>query len=113
MFSKGDNIHWKPNLVKWRVTTNVKHNVASKHLKEGCISGLEQNYGNRLLNLRAALNEKELELVELREQHISVVNRAAIARTNWEDAITSKDQVIAELQKALHLKKCELERYRI
>ncbi|CAM6114509.1 unnamed protein product [Calypogeia fissa] len=120
MFSTGDSIHRKRStVVKWGVTSrnggsHNNHVAASKHdLKDvDCItSGLvDQTYGNRLLGLRAALNEKELQLVELREQHISVVNRAAIARKNWEVAITSKDQVIVQLQKALHLKKCKLER---
>lgn len=70
----------------------------------------QQTHGNQLLTLRAALNEKELQLVELREQHISVVNRAADARVNWEEALKSKDRVILQLQKALQYKKSALER---
>ncbi len=70
-----------------------------------------QSFGNQLLSLRAALNDKELQLVELREQHISVVNRAAEARKNWEESLRSKDQVILQLQKALHHQKHALQRF--
>ncbi|KAG0558833.1 hypothetical protein KC19_10G058300 [Ceratodon purpureus] len=63
--------------------------------------GEHQSHGNQLLHLRAALNEKELQLVELREQHIIVLNRAADARQNWEEALQSKDRVILQLQRTL------------
>eukprot|EP00983_Pelagomonas_calceolata_P073643 1152209-Pelagomonas_calceolata.AAC.5 len=43
-----------------------------------------------LLQLRAGLNEKELELIELREQHVQLAARSQEARTNWEAALTSK-----------------------
>ncbi|KAL2630491.1 hypothetical protein R1flu_015177 [Riccia fluitans] len=112
MFTANGTSHRK------RTSSSSKHGVSrtsgrndsSRIIEEGLASRVEPNYGNKLLSLRAALNEKELQLVELREQHISVVNRAAIARKNWEDALKSKDQVIVQLQKALHVKKCELDR---
>jgi hypothetical protein len=70
-----------------------------------------QSHGNQLLNLRAALNEKELQLVELREQHIIVLNRAADARENYEEALQSKDRVIFQLQRTLQHKKTQHDRY--
>ena len=73
--------------------------------------GGHQSHSNQLLNLRAALNEKELELVELREQHITILNRAADARQNWEEALKSKDRVIVQLQKTLQHKKTQLDRF--
>jgi hypothetical protein len=70
-----------------------------------------QSHSNQLLNLRAALNEKELQLVELREQHITILNRAAESRQNWEEALKSKDRVIVQLQKTLQHKKTQLDRF--
>lgn len=72
--------------------------------------GGHQSHSNQLLNLRAALNEKELQLVELREQHITILNRAADARQNWEEALKSKDRVIVQLQRTLQHKKLQLDR---
>eukprot|EP00198_Chlamydomonas_reinhardtii_P000169 XP_001689504.1 predicted protein [Chlamydomonas reinhardtii] len=54
-----------------------------------------------LLNLRAALNEKDLELIELREQHVHLVARTHEARNNWEAAMSSKDRAILQLEEAL------------
>eukprot|EP00798_Chlamydomonas_sp_ICE-L_P025727 gene25727-11385_t len=52
---------------------------------------------NELLHLRSSLNEKELELIELREQHVQLVE----ARSNWEAALASKDRAILQLEEAL------------
>ncbi|KAG6552775.1 hypothetical protein Mapa_005723 [Marchantia paleacea] len=111
MFTASGTTHRKRTSAKKHgVSRTPGHNDPSNGNDEDVISRVDLNYGNKLLNLRAALNEKELQLVELREQHISVVNRGAIARKNWEDALKSKDQVIIQLQKALHARKCELDR---
>ncbi|BBN07978.1 hypothetical protein MPTK1_4g07780 [Marchantia polymorpha subsp. ruderalis] len=111
MFTASGTTHRKrASAKKHGVSRTPGHNDPSNANDDDLISRVDLNYGNKLLSLRAALNEKELQLVELREQHISVVNRGAIARKNWEDALKSKDQVIIQLQKALHAKKCELDR---
>ncbi|XP_073392257.1 uncharacterized protein [Physcomitrium patens] len=68
------------------------------------------SHGNQLLNLRVALNEKELQLVELREQHITLLNRATDARQNWEEALKSKDRVILQLNRTLQHMKSQLDR---
>lgn len=73
--------------------------------------GERQSHGNQLLNLRAALSEKELQLVELREQHLNILNRAADARQNWEEAIQARDRVILQLQRKLQHKESQLDRF--
>ncbi|GAQ85387.1 hypothetical protein KFL_002320210 [Klebsormidium nitens] len=67
-------------------------------------------YTDELLKLRSAVNEKELELVELRESHMHLLERSAEARTNWEEAVASKDRAIDQLQEALRAKEKALER---
>ncbi|CAK9207897.1 unnamed protein product [Sphagnum troendelagicum] len=111
---------WRPNCDVESLASEDRHIfgnlnqetfAAKKQQQESHGGGhAHQSFGNQLLSLRAALNDKELQLVELREQHISVVNRAAEARKNWEESLRSKDQVILQLQKALHHQKHALER---
>ena len=55
----------------------------------------------KLLQLQSALNEKDLELLELREQHVQLVARSQEARINWEAALASKDRAILQLEEAL------------
>ncbi|GFH22908.1 uncharacterized protein HaLaN_20439, partial [Haematococcus lacustris] len=62
-----------------------------------------------LLSLRSALNEKELELIELREQHVQLVARSQEARTNWEAALASKDRAISQLEEALEARQRAIE----
>ncbi|XRB08506.1 hypothetical protein NFJ02_36g90590 [Pycnococcus provasolii] len=56
---------------------------------------------NELLWVKANLNEKELELAELREQHLSLVKQSEQARVNWEEALTSKDRAIEQMEAAI------------
>eukprot|EP00775_Hariotina_reticulata_P011860 gene11860-12004_t len=56
---------------------------------------------DEVIRLKAALNEKEMELIELREQHMQLVARSQEARANWETALDSKDSAIAQLEEAL------------
>lgn len=56
---------------------------------------------DEVLKLKAALNEKEMELIELREQHMQLVARSQEARANWEAALDSKDRAIGQLEEAL------------
>jgi len=112
---------WRPNCDVESLASEDRHIfgnlnqatfAAKKQQQESHGGGhAHQSFGNQLLSLRAALNDKELQLVELREQHTSVVNRAAEARKNWEESLRSKDQVILQLQKALHHQKHALERF--
>ncbi|KAK9803970.1 hypothetical protein WJX72_009211 [[Myrmecia] bisecta] len=62
--------------------------------------------------LRSTLNEKETELLELREQHIRLIHRSQEARQNWEAALASKDRAIAQLEEALAAQKHALEQQR-
>lgn len=59
----------------------------------------------QLTNLRIALNDKEMQLVELRDQHVELVNRSAEARENYEEAIRCKDNVIQQLQEVINGKR--------
>jgi hypothetical protein len=47
---------------------------------------------------------QELELVELREQHLTLAARCAEARANWEEALAAKDRAIEQLERALSSK---------
>ena len=47
------------------------------------------------------MNDKDLELLELREQHVQLVSRSQEARVNWEAALASKDRAILQLEEAL------------
>lgn len=73
--------------------------------------GGHQSYNNQLLNLRATLNEKVLQLVELQEQHVTVFNQAANACHNWKEALKSKDRIILQLQRELQQKKSQFDRF--
>lgn len=56
---------------------------------------------DEVLRLRAALNEKEMELIEMREQHMQLMARTQEASTNWEGALAAKDNAISQLEEAL------------
>ncbi|KAK3264136.1 hypothetical protein CYMTET_27100, partial [Cymbomonas tetramitiformis] len=76
----------------------------SRHaLVSGAVS-TEATRGDVVLQLKAALTEKDLELVELREQHLTLATRCAEARNNWEDALQAKDRAIKQLEEALSAK---------
>ncbi|BDA40997.1 hypothetical protein COCOBI_01-6520 [Coccomyxa sp. Obi] len=50
---------------------------------------------------RTALYEKNMEIIELREQHNLLLARSQDARVNWEAALASKDKAITQLEEAL------------
>eukprot|EP00240_Pyramimonas_obovata_P005947 CAMPEP_0118953096 /NCGR_PEP_ID=MMETSP1169-20130426/55956_1 /TAXON_ID=36882 /ORGANISM="Pyramimonas obovata, Strain CCMP722" /LENGTH=340 /DNA_ID=CAMNT_0006900467 /DNA_START=195 /DNA_END=1214 /DNA_ORIENTATION=+ len=57
--------------------------------------------GDTIMQLKAALSDKELELIETREAHLTLATRCAEARGNWEEALGAKDRAIAQLEEAL------------
>ena len=69
------------------------------HSSDGDLSQI--TITRQLLQLQSALNEKELELLELRELHVQLVARSQAARINWEAALASKDRAILQLEEAL------------
>ena len=54
-----------------------------------------------LLWVKAALNERELALAELKEQHVALVRQSEAARVNWESALQSKDRALEQLEAAI------------
>ncbi|KAK9841740.1 hypothetical protein WJX81_000126 [Elliptochloris bilobata] len=56
--------------------------------------------------LRSALNEKETELLEVRDQHERLLARAQEARANWEAALGSKDRALQQLEATLAAQRC-------
>eukprot|EP01018_Ginkgo_biloba_P038984 Gb_19543 [translate_table: standard] len=70
----------------------------------------DKNYASKLLNLRAALSEKELQLVELRVQYNSLVNKSVEAHRSWEEALKAKDRIIEQLHKSFRAKLHALKR---
>ncbi|EFJ37133.1 hypothetical protein SELMODRAFT_403262 [Selaginella moellendorffii] len=71
----------------------------------------QKGYGNQLLTLRAELSEKELQLVEIQQQHNKLICRSTDAFKRLEVAIKTKDQVIWQLHQALQNKQNDLERH--
>ncbi|KAF6253880.1 hypothetical protein COO60DRAFT_1462988 [Scenedesmus sp. NREL 46B-D3] len=63
----------------------------------------------QVIRLKAALNEKDMELIELREQHMQLVARSQEARANWETALDTKDRAITQLEEALESSKRALD----
>ena len=79
----------------------VVHSTASVYSGGSAAPSPADTQADQLHDLQEALNDKELELMELRVKHSQLQSTSSEAQGNWEAALQSKDRAIRQLEDAL------------